>query len=236
MRALELKAPATCKRRGSSSPGAKQPRFGVWLAATAGSTEMPRPAERAEVAPGDSAIAADNPSTKVETEAAGPVDKTVGLRSELVSHTFVRQTLPTSPRSVVYIQPRGQAKRPVIPDAAAHGRQVGRWRRCETEGKSMTVKPEVDETPNDERGVGRFLRGEIIERFLSGKKDRRSEAGLSLAAVPLTVTLTDTVREITDTIPQGRDFIEGVGSAITAYTTTIPAITRTLTENITRVP
>jgi hypothetical protein len=100
----------------------------------------------------------------------------------------------------------------------------------------MTVKPEVDETPNDERGVGRFLRGEIIERFLSGKKDRRSEAGLSLAAVPLTVTLTDTVREITDTIPQGRDFIEGVGSAITAYTTTIPAITRTLTENITRVP
>lgn len=53
---------------------------------------------------------------------------------------------------------------------------------------------------------------------------------------PLTVTLTDTVREITETIPQGRDVVGGVGGAITEYTMTIPAITRTVTENVTLIP
>jgi hypothetical protein len=100
----------------------------------------------------------------------------------------------------------------------------------------MGRRPEGDATAATGRGVGRFLRGEIIDRFFDGEQEGRSGRALSLAMMPLTVTLTDTVREITETSPHGRDVVGGVGGAITEYTTTIPAITQTVTQNVTLIP
>lgn len=85
-------------------------------------------------------------------------------------------------------------------------------------------------------GVGRFLRGTITERFLPRRKeDETPGPAVAVFAAPITVTLTDPVTQITDTIPI-TERVTDVGAAIVSYTTTIPAITATITDNVTVIP
>lgn len=96
----------------------------------------------------------------------------------------------------------------------------------------MSAVGRRDDQATGNEGVGRFLRGTITERFLLLRKEGEVPgAAVALSAAPITVTLTDPVRAITDTIPAGR--VTDVGAAITQYTTTIPAITRTITDTVT---
>lgn len=97
----------------------------------------------------------------------------------------------------------------------------------------MSVIERRDDKASGDQNVGRFLRGTITERFFPRRPDGEvSGAGVALAASPITVTLTDAVRSITETIPATERVTE-IGAAITAYTTTIPAITRTITGEFT---
>jgi hypothetical protein len=50
------------------------------------------------------------------------------------------------------------------------------------------------------------------------------------------VALTDTVRDITVTIPGTERVVTEVVAAIASYTITIPAITTRITENVTVIP
>jgi hypothetical protein len=97
------------------------------------------------------------------------------------------------------------------------------------------MKPErrdVSETPR--RGIARFLRGEVTERFLGG-------AGLSAAAAPITldVKIGDEVTRVTDTIPAFTTTIPDITPTIPALTTTVPEQTanfgRIVTIQITEV-
>ena len=92
-----------------------------------------------------------------------------------------------------------------------------------------------DDQASGNEGVGRFLRGTITERFLPLRRDGETPgAAVALSAAPITVTLTDPVRAITDTIPAGR--FADVGAAIASYTITIPAITATITDTVRVIP
>jgi hypothetical protein len=96
-------------------------------------------------------------------------------------------------------------------------------------------QPDASETPK--RGIGRFLRGEVADRFLGG-------AGFSAAAaVPITldVKIGDQITRVTDTIPaftrthpmtttipEGfSNFGRFVSDRITEVTAVTPTITRT---------
>ena len=97
------------------------------------------------------------------------------------------------------------------------------------------IRPRADQETGNE-GVGRFLRGTITERFLPRRKEGEAPGpAVAVFAAPITVTLTDTVRGITETLP-GTERVTEVGAAIVSYTITIPAITRTITDNVTVIP
>ena len=83
-------------------------------------------------------------------------------------------------------------------------------------------------------GVGRFLRGTITERFLWPRREDglRGGAGAVFAA-PITVTLTDEIRRITDTLPVTERAKGGMGRAINEITETIPVLTTTITDDVT---
>ena len=94
----------------------------------------------------------------------------------------------------------------------------------------MSAMEQRDDQATGNEGVGRFLRGTITERFLPLRRDGETPgAAVALSAAPITVTLTDPVRAITDTIPAGRDLV----AAIASYTITIPAITARITDTVT---
>ena len=100
----------------------------------------------------------------------------------------------------------------------------------------MSAMGSRDDDARGNEGVGRFLRGTITERFLPRRKeDEAPGPAVAVFAAPITVTLTDTVRQITDTVPITERGID-VGAAIVSYTTTIPAITATITDNVTVIP
>lgn len=96
-------------------------------------------------------------------------------------------------------------------------------------------QPDASETPK--RGIARFLRGEVTDRFLGG-------AGFSAAAaVPITLDvkigdqitrITDTIpaftrtQPMTTTIPEGfSNFGRFVSDQVTTVTAVTPTITRT---------
>jgi hypothetical protein len=76
-----------------------------------------------------------------------------------------------------------------------------------------------------------------MERFLANREEElppRTTIALGGGA-PVTVTLTDPVRAITETMPFTDPGHGEVGRAITEYTTTIPALTQQITETVTRI-
>ena len=96
----------------------------------------------------------------------------------------------------------------------------------------MSAMEQRGDQASGNEGVGRFLCGTITERFLLLRRGGEVPgAVVALSAAPITVTLTDPVRAITDTIPAGR--VTDVGAAIASYTITIPAITATITDSVT---
>ena len=80
------------------------------------------------------------------------------------------------------------------------------------------MKPErsdASETPR--RGIERFLRGEVTDRFLVG-------VGFSAAAAPVTLDVKtgDEITRVTDAIPAFTTTIPDITPRIPALTTTIP--------------
>ena len=98
------------------------------------------------------------------------------------------------------------------------------------------IRPRADQETGNE-GVGRFLRGTITERFLPRRKEGEAPGpAVGIFAAPITVALTDPVREITVTIPGTGRGVTEVVAAVASYTITIPAITTRITENVTVIP
>ncbi len=99
----------------------------------------------------------------------------------------------------------------------------------------MSATGRRDDQASGNEGVGRFLRGTITERFLLLRREGEVPgAAVALSAAPITVTLTDPVRAITDTIPAGR--VTDVVAFIASYTITIPAITARITDTVRVIP
>ena len=101
----------------------------------------------------------------------------------------------------------------------------------------MSAMGPRDDNASGNESVGRFLRGTITERFLLRRKEGEAPGpAVGIFAAPITVTLTDTVRGLTETIP-GTERVTEVTAAIVSYTITIPAIvTDTITNNVTVIP
>ena len=70
-------------------------------------------------------------------------------------------------------------------------------------GSDLSAMRPRDDVATGSEGAGRFLRGTITERFLPRWRDGDIPgAGIALSGVPVTVIgLTDTIREITYTVP-----------------------------------
>ena len=102
----------------------------------------------------------------------------------------------------------------------------------------MSAMGPRDDNASGNESVGRFLRGTITERFLLRRKEGEAPGpAVAIFAAPITVTLTDTVRGITETIPGTERVVTEVTAAIVSYTITIPAIvTDTITSNVTVIP
>ena len=97
------------------------------------------------------------------------------------------------------------------------------------------MKPELsDSSETPRRGIARFLRGGVTDRFLGG-------VGFSAAAAPITldVRLGDEITRVTDRIPAFTTTIPEITPTIPALTTTIPGQTenfgRFVTSQITEV-
>ena len=101
----------------------------------------------------------------------------------------------------------------------------------------MSAMGPRDDNLSGNESVGRFLRGTITERFLLRRKEGEAPGpAVGIFAAPITVALTNTVRDITVTIPGTERVVTEVVAAIASYTITIPAITTTITENVTVIP
>ena len=72
------------------------------------------------------------------------------------------------------------------------------------------------------RGIARFLRGEVTDRFLGG-------AAFSAAVMPITRDLDHGRGDITRGLVFGRDHITAFTDTIPAYTETMPSIPPTTT-------
>jgi hypothetical protein len=101
----------------------------------------------------------------------------------------------------------------------------------------MSAMGPRDDNASGNESVGRFLRGTITERFLLRRKEGEAPGpAVGIFAAPITVALTDPVREITVNIPGAGRGVTEVVAAVASYTITIPAITTRITENVTVIP
>jgi hypothetical protein len=106
-----------------------------------------------------------------------------------------------------YVESRGSVELPAKRPAA-----IRFHRRIEVRGGNMNPeRSDPSETPR--RGIARFLRGEVADRFLGG-------VAFSAAAMPITREVNHGRGDITRDLVFGRD-------QITAFTDTIPEFTTT---------
>lgn len=80
-----------------------------------------------------------------------------------------------------------------------------------------------DPSEAPKRGIARFLRGEIADRFLGG-------VAFSAAAMPITREMNHGRGEITRDLVFGREQITAITETIPGFTVTMPAFTDTIPE------